>query len=45
MGGGNGDNRTALGIRQAKDKSNEAGELMADSEEDNTGEMAVAEKG
>jgi hypothetical protein len=44
MGGGTGANRSALGIRQAKDITNEAGEPIADGEADNTGEKVVAEE-
>jgi hypothetical protein len=43
-GGGTGANRTALGIRQARDIKNEAGEPMADGEADDIGEKAVAEE-
>jgi hypothetical protein len=43
-GEGTGANRTALGIMQARDIRNEAGEPMADGEADDTGEKAVAEE-
>jgi hypothetical protein len=43
-GGGTGANRTALGIRQARDIRNEAREPMADAEADDTMEKVVAEE-
>ena len=43
-GGGTGAKSTALGVRQARDIRNEAGERMADKEADDTGEKAMAEE-
>jgi hypothetical protein len=43
-GGGTKANRTALGIRQARDIRNEAAEAMTEGEADDTGENAVAEE-